>query len=230
MTIGYKKCRGHKIVKLKIIKKIDQKHKITNEDYAWYLCKEAKVLDIYCLDDHRRVTMRYRTARSIYDPEFIYKIGENVGYNRYGIHYFLSEYAAYQYNHKNYNGMSLKFYSNGSIRSDVNHVNGKRHGTKRYWRRNGKLQESFEYKNGILDGDYYSYHLRGFVRDKGGYKDGKLHGPFRSYDVNGRLRQFYNYRKGKKHGMYLNYDDRGRLKKKIKYHKGTLIKVIFERK
>lgn len=226
MTIGYKKCRGNKIVELEILGKNNQHRKVANEDYAQYRCEKAMVIRVYRLNDNREVIRSYRTARSIRDPELIYKINKIVKPDCYdevgshGIHYFLSEYAAYHYRYTPNNGLSLRFYCNGSIMSDVWYINGKRQGAERYWKRNGKLQRSCEYKNNFLHGQYRSWYENGILKRSCDYEGSIRHGKCLSWYKNGNIRQFYEYRYGKRHGYYTHCDVNGNIRYIYEYRYG----------
>jgi len=106
--IGYKRAQNNRIIKLEILGKTNEDRTTIVDKYrAEMRTSQAKVLDIYDADGWLK--QRYASAHSLNDPKFIYEIGKIVipknGYNNdinmicdRGIHYFLTEEAAYNYN------------------------------------------------------------------------------------------------------------------------------------
>lgn len=97
--IGYKKARRNRIVMLEI----PATAKRSSAHGPKCRCSEATVLDIQNIWG----TRHYKTARSIWDPKFIYKVGETVYAHEFnedrwrecapGIHFFMDRAEACKY-------------------------------------------------------------------------------------------------------------------------------------
>ena len=97
--VGWKKCRGDRIVKLLI----DEDAKRSSATGRKCRCSGAKVLSIY----NRTGSVEYHEALSTYDKSFTYKVGEHVSVpdfddNRWkecaaGIHFFITREEAESY-------------------------------------------------------------------------------------------------------------------------------------
>ena len=187
--IGYKKIQDGYIVKMRI----DGKHnelrdgvKRQNAKHAKNRCSKAFVLDIYHMNDKKKIDSGY----GLRDKNFSYKVGEYVEVDNYdddltkvcstGIHYFLSEEPAFfwNFNFDNYTGECKEYYENGQL-----------------W------CQSF-YKDGKMDGEYKWYYEKGKLRCQKIYKDGKLDGEYKEYYGNGKLMCQRFYKDGERDGEY----------------------------
>ena len=97
--IGYKKCLEEKIVKLLIMEDAKRSSATSRKCRA----SKVKVLEITNIEN----TKKYKMARSQYDSDFIYKIGETIEVKDFdedrwnecsvGIHFFITREEAVQY-------------------------------------------------------------------------------------------------------------------------------------
>ena len=97
--IGYKKCAEEKIVKLLIMEDAKRSSATSRKCRA----SKVKVLEITNIEN----TKKYEMAKSQYDSDFIYKIGETIEIKDFdedrwnecsaGIHFFITREEAIQY-------------------------------------------------------------------------------------------------------------------------------------
>ena len=97
--IGYKKCAEEKIVKLLIMEEAKRSSATSRKCRA----SKVKVLEITNIEN----TKKYEMAKSQYDSDFIYKIGETIEVKDFdedrwaecsaGIHFFITREEAVQY-------------------------------------------------------------------------------------------------------------------------------------
>lgn len=97
--IGYKKCAKEKIVKLLIMEEAKRSSATSRKCRA----SKVKVLEITNIEN----TKKYEMAKSQYDSDFIYKIGETIEVKDFdedrweecsaGIHFFITREEAVQY-------------------------------------------------------------------------------------------------------------------------------------
>ena len=97
--IGYKKCAEEKIVKLLIMEEAKRSSATSRKCRA----SKVKVLEITNIKN----TKKYEMAKSQYDSDFIYKIGETIEVKDFdedrwkecsaGIHFFITREEAVQY-------------------------------------------------------------------------------------------------------------------------------------
>jgi antitoxin component YwqK of YwqJK toxin-antitoxin module len=159
-NVGYKKACDNRIVVLEILGKNNENRKsIVNRDYAKMRCSEARVLDIYSIDDFEK---KFTEAKSLHNADFIYRVGEIVRPLKYnsnietvcggGIHYFLSREAAIGYGNQNmgrYTGESITADDSGKVLSHYYYKNGQPHGRCTNYDHSGSAMVRY-YDNGIL--------------------------------------------------------------------------------
>ena len=109
----------------------------------------------------------------------------------FGIPYFLSEEAAYDY-----------FFMPIS-------------GIKKYYDRNGILTLEHECQRGRMHGKYVEYYDDGKIKIECSYQDGALHGEYKEFYENGKKHKKCVYDNGLYNGMCEIWDCNGRLLVKI---------------
>ena len=196
--IGYKKCQGNRIVKLEILGHNNQDRKVQNKSYAKYRCEKAKVLSIYHMDDRSS----YDSAVSLYQKEITYKIGEIVCPDNYdkssrvcsnGIHYFLTERAAYHYNYSPFNGIHLEYDGDGNLHERCFKKRGKIDGKYEIFGEDKKISLICNYRNGKLHGSYEKFNSQGILILKCEYYDSDLTGKYEIFYDCGQQRMKCHY-------------------------------------
>lgn len=233
--IGYKKLKNGYIAKLEILGINTQNRpsvKEENQQYAKYRCSIAKVLDIY--KDEEKTNMGVST----YNDKFVYTVGEIIKPDAFdvkkknvcssGIHYFLDEKVANDYNPRlqrytadkksNKNGEVRLYYENGELKHVYTLVNGRYDGQYISYDKKGNMIGYAEYKNGQLNGNYKVWY-NNRIRDDHNYKNDKLDGEYKCYDYNGNILRNDFYKNGKKHGLCKTYHD-GVLTYETSYYDG----------
>ena len=219
--IGYKKCRQNRIVKLEI-KGINNENRsdIYERKYASMRCSEALVLDIYDAgtDSETGISNAKReTAQSIYDPNFIYKVGEIVVPDFYdenenevvtnGIHYFLNEKQASKYQyvtkdngyeecHQLISGPFEEYNHNGHIRERSFYINGKHNGLYERWTCDDELYARCFYENGLFHGKCEIFYPNGQLCEEETYVNGVRSGTSTTFKPNGDVDKVRIYKNG----------------------------------
>lgn len=145
--IGYKKCRNNRIVVLEILGEHNEiREDIFDSRYAQMRTSRAKVLDIYNMYDSSE---KYQNAFSLCISDFEYKIGEIVEPDQFdtnitkisagGIHYFLTEHGASNFNHIPFEGILTTWFANGRECETSNFKNGLKNGYCKYNRLDPKI-------------------------------------------------------------------------------------------
>ena len=232
--IGYKKIQDGYIVKMRIDGKNNELRdgvKRQNANCAKNRCSKAFVLDIYHMNDKKKIDSGY----GLRDKNFSYKVGEYVEVDNYdddltkvcstGIHYFLSEEPAFfwKIDFSNYSGESKLYYDNGQLWCQLFYKDGELHGERKEYYENGQLSRQYFYKNGLLHGEYKEYYENGQLWCQSFYKDGKLDGEYKWYYGNGQLRCQRFYKDGLPHGEYKEYYENGQLMCQRFYKDGVVL-------
>lgn len=189
---------------------------IVNSDYAKYRTNKALVVSII----NPITNIKLTEDRSIYDNNFVYRVGEIViekYYNEdindvciYGIHYFKTYEAAlswYYEHHDKKDGNYIGWYDNGRKYYESNYVNGKKHGKQYRWYNNGQLNYEYNYIDGKKHGEQYCWYDNGFKRYECNYIDGEKHGKQHGWFFSGRKEYEVNYFYGKLHGKQKYWSD-----------------------
>jgi len=221
--IGYKKIQDGYIVKMRIDGKNNELRdgvKRQNANCAKNRCSKAFVLDIYHMNDKKKIDSGY----GLRDKNFSYKVGEYVEVDNYdddltkvcstGIHYFLSEEPAFfwKLNTENYTGEYKSYHDNGELRCQQFYKNGLSSGEYKEYHDNGQLRRQTFYKDGKNDGEFKDYYRNGQLRCQRFYKNGLSSGEYKSYHDNGELRCQQFYKNGLSSGEYKDYYRNGQLK------------------
>jgi len=240
---GYKKIQNGFIVKLRIEDQNNEQRtdiKPENAHFAKYRCERAFVLDIYhSLDKSNRIDKGY----GLYDPTFLYTVGEYVSIEDYdqdlelicsnGIHYFLSEENAYfwKFDISNYTGIWKYWHPNGQLERQIFYKNGQKDGEEKQWYPNGKLDMLVFYKNGQKYGEAKNWHANGQLSIQKFYKDGQKNGIVKGWHENGQLSWQAFYKNDKIDGEEKQWHENGQLSWQAFYkdgHKDGIVKEWFE--
>lgn len=245
--IGYKTLQDGLICCLEIDPELSNlgRTNVVDKNYAKFGCQKATVLSIYTLiiDEITGKTTRQDvlSGSSIYEPDFIYKVGESIYVDDYnpdiesicseGIHFFLTQEAAYSFSNiltKN------SWYSDGGRRSscDYDHINDR--STSTIWYKNGTIRRKLNFKghytnvvtycdkkrisvrkNGIYDGKSQAWYGNGQLKYDQTYKDGKLVGLSKLFYENGQVKIEEFYENGKCFDSRKEFYDDGQLKNEL---------------
>ena len=177
---------------------------ITNENridivdllHAKFRTNEVKVISIV----HPITKVKMDEDRSIYDKNFIYKIGEtresnySININKIcaaGIHYFKTYEAALSWYYRNTSneiekdGTYIGWYDNGQKWYEENYKDGEYDGLCQWWYQNGQKKYEQNYKDGKLDGICQGWYENGQKKCEDNYKDGELDGLCQEWYDNG---------------------------------------------
>lgn len=220
---GFAKFKNNRIGILAISGKNtqDNEYNLFNKRYTEKNCLAVKVLDIY---DQFDSNIKFKDAVCL-DDKYIFKVGETVeskGYGYDGIHYFLSEDAAYQYCYKPDTGRIKEYDSNGFLKADYYQIDNKMYGTYKSFRK-GQKKEECTYINNIRNGERKIY-VDGLLKEKSFYINDKLNGYYEKYhNKSDQLSMTGYYSKGRRDGNFVWYYESGRIKKKCHYRHGLLL-------
>ncbi len=93
-------------------------------------------------------------------------------------------------------GVSMNYYDDGSIRSEVPVKDGKRHGEAREYYENGKLAASIVYENDQKNGTSKWYYQDGILYQQAIFVDNKKHGLEKKYYNTGELMAVLRWKEG----------------------------------
>ncbi|MEC3908344.1 hypothetical protein VOI54_15040 [Tamlana sp. 2201CG12-4] len=105
------------------------------------------------------------------------------------------------FNEAIFNGNILSYYKNGVLKSDVQYIDGRKHGYEKQWHTDASLREERYYKNGFKSGIH-----KGWWRDKTlkfeyhFNEKGEYEGRVREWYKTGQLFRDFNYVSGKEVG------------------------------
>lgn len=102
-------------------------------------------------------------------------------------------------------GKRESFYSNGSIKSLYNDVNGLFEGVQTTYYPTGVKKGEYDYKAGIEEGKERSFHRNGKLEYEMTVVNEKFEGDFLKYYENGHLREKSFFKAGKREGKSVNY-------------------------
>ena len=187
--IGYKKCRDRRIVILEILGEHNEDRKdVADKRFAKMRCSKAQVIQIYDMYDP---SIEYKEAFGIHDRTFRYAVKEiveprkpfNANLDKVcesGIHYFLTEYPAHNWESKPNNGLYERWYENGQMRERCSLKNEWYDGLCESWYEDGQIWKRYTHKNGKLDGLYESWYEDGQVWERCTFKNGEVDGLYES--------------------------------------------------
>jgi len=142
---------------------------VVNKNYAKFRTDQAFVVNIkfkISIEGEKNP----ETISSDYDHLFIYRIGEIVKVNDYdendytsGIHFYLTEEAAFYGNFFPENGLMKKWYDNGQIAEEGTYYNNKKEGKWIEWYENGQIFKEGKYKNGERIGKWIIWYFNGQI-------------------------------------------------------------------
>jgi antitoxin component YwqK of YwqJK toxin-antitoxin module len=213
------------IITLEITGKTNEKRGgIADPLHAKFRTDKALVIDI----KNFTTGLQMEEDVSKHDPEFVYKVGEEVRGDDYdedinevcapGIHYFKTKEAAeswwLRHNLYKIEGLYRTWYENGQLESEANYKDGKKDGLYRWWHcdSSGKLKEESNYKDGKWNGSCKWWHENGALEIESNYKDGRKDGLYRWWTDNIQLQVEDNYKDGERYGLQKWRDKNGELK------------------
>ncbi len=124
-------------------------------------------------------------------------------------------FADFEKNHK-----LITHYQNGSKETEIDYVNGLKHGAYRYYDFYGNLKTSGNYYNGKMDGEWIWFYSNGEKRVIDYYLNGNQNGASKNYYQSGQLEDDYVYAYGNKSGTCLSYHKNGELEISTEYING----------
>lgn len=206
---GYKSAKNY-IIELNILSPNNNLFReVIDKQYAKYRCDKAFVVRIY--NKFTKIE-EIDTIASDYDDNFIYKKGQYMFINNYnqdintvctnGIHFYLSEEAAYFNNFYDYMGDYIGIYKewndNGQLILRCNIKNGVYDGLCEKWLDNGQMNIKCHYKNGFINELYREWYNNGRMKVRCNFKNVSLNGLCETWDFNGNPLANCNYVNGKK--------------------------------
>lgn len=237
---GYKTCLADDckpvIVQLEIS---DKEHnemrtgvKLKNRDYAWFRCKRAVVTRIYRRDDPTKFTRAFSFPDTMYTGELDYILKQEVVSPEFdedkdvvdgaGIHYFLSEEAAYWYGIGPRELTFKEYYDNGQLHFDVRREIFKEGKSEEYYK-SGELKGIYTHKGSGCHGKCITYYKNGHLETIIHYEDNETHGPYEQYYENGQLKLKCNYYYRDENGDYNSYYESGQPKIIGRYEYGIRV-------
>ncbi|WGH76005.1 toxin-antitoxin system YwqK family antitoxin [Tenacibaculum tangerinum] len=99
------------------------------------------------------------------------------------------------------------YFSDGTLFSEEEYVDGKLHGVLKNYYRNGKLTEESTYKDGKKNGLSKIFTETGIMIEEVHYVNGQLQGEGKYYDLKGDLKEKGMYKNGKRDGKWEFYMD-----------------------
>jgi len=119
---------------------------------------------------------------------------------------------------KPFSGVSVTYYSNGQLASQIDYLHGKKHGFYRKWYEDGQLSFESQYVEGKQDGMTYSWWKNGNKRSASTFSKGMPNGKQQQWYVTGVKFKLFNLVNGREEGrqqawrrngkLYINYEAR----------------------
>jgi antitoxin component YwqK of YwqJK toxin-antitoxin module len=211
---------------------------ISDPKHAVFRTDKVHVIDIY----HKSTLKENNSAQekesiykvqSNYDPNFVYIKGKikKDHFDRNvekvcskGIHYYLTEEAAffYEINLYNYSGKYMRWDNDGQIYKEGGHKNGKEEGLCKEWFPDGRKKSEGEYKNGNREGFWKIFDTNEKYITEGEYKNGVKYGSWKEWFLNGQPKSEREYKNGKSEGLWKKWYSNGQIKLEIEYKNGQL--------
>lgn len=196
-----------------------KKGKIDGDTKSYY--KEGQLLSTYAYDNGKVRSYKYydRSGRQLSASQTSNNLIDIVSYSEDGIrngHYFMDEkgdltgpdtvffpsgkiYQLNEYKNDQFDGLSVSYYLNGKIKSQINMTEGKENGY------------------------YTSYYTNGKMEAEGWIQAGDDEGQWNYYDELGRLTSVSNFVDGDLDGFKTDYDPIGKRTLEQKYVNGWLV-------
>jgi antitoxin component YwqK of YwqJK toxin-antitoxin module len=122
------------------------------------------------------------------------------------------------------NGLSQRWYEDGSPEAEAEVVNGKLHGRMRAWYASGVLRRECSFDYGQMHGQSKWYWPNGRIRQYAQLVRGKYQGRFRYWKPDGRLCLEGFWKNGNKDGVWTFWDGDGNVLVRRTYVEGALIR------
>lgn len=118
-------------------------------------------------------------------------------------------------------GISIGWYEDGTLKSELYYKDGKIEGVRRQWYKDGLLRSEYNYKDGKKDGVYRKFHKRTeTLYMEYNYKDGKKGGVYKEWHIGGTLVIEGNYKDDKKEGVWKKWHRDGTFRSECIYENG----------
>jgi uncharacterized protein len=119
-------------------------------------------------------------------------------FGRYIMHYYNGQHEEIQYFNGNKNGLSIKYYRNGSICKKCRYTTGKLNGFFEEYYNNGRIYCKGHYKNDLKTGIWTYRHRNGKLNRVEHFKEGRPESTFTWYFTDSIIRKQVLYRDDKK--------------------------------
>lgn len=116
----------------------------------------------------------------------------------------------YDHNGNLYSGTYIEYYPSGNIHTEMNVLNGEKHGTTSIYFDNQQKKEVRAFKHNKMDGTWITWNEQGQKTGEATYVDGQKHGKWSIWDENGIQRYEMEYNMGKKTGVWIIRDEKGK--------------------
>ncbi|PCJ56565.1 MAG: hypothetical protein COA79_18575, partial [Planctomycetota bacterium] len=114
---------------------------------------------------------------------------------------------------KKFNGKVIEFSHDNKIKiSEIDYVNGQKHGEEFEWYLNGEKRFSIYYTNGKQDGKHESWYQNGNKSYLGNYINGKRHGVHEKWYKSGKKEYIEKCNHGKHFGEQIYWYENGKIK------------------
>lgn len=142
------------------------------------------------------------------------------GYTEIKIFYENGTLAAHGYYVGSKKDSLWQYYSfyDKTLISDEIYTEGIKNGLSHKYYSNGTITEKIEWKNNIKNGVWEQYYQDNSIRLKGKFMDGKLSGDYTVYYPNGHVQVSGSYHQDMRHGKWIFYDKDDSVKLKLDYH------------
>ena len=199
--------------------------KVMDSNYAKYRCDRAYVNRIY----NKFTKDEIKSIQSDHNNNFIYQTGQIVTVSDYdtnndnicarGIHFYLSEQAAYYHNinEGSIDGEYKYWDCNGQLAKKCKYVNNKREGLYEIWNKYGQLIIRYNFIDGQREGVCEKWYDNGQSKEVCNYVNGWINGSYNEWYENGQLKIVSEYINGKINGLYKEWYENGQLKIKCRY-------------
>ena len=115
-------------------------------------------------------------------------------------------------------GLWKKYYSDGTLKSEIQYVNGRPLGEFKTFHPNGQVEEQGNWKGRVYTGGFERYYEDGTIAQKKVFNEkGKTEGVVEYYHSNGQLELSFNTNNGKESGTATRYWPNGDIKETIEF-------------
>jgi hypothetical protein len=123
----------------------------------------------------------------------------------------------YFQNGRPYTGVLNEYFSNGTIKTEINLKNGLKNGKVVIYSETGQILELRSYRKNEMHGNWIVFNEKGTKTSLANYKNGKKHGKWMIWNDSGTLIYELHYLNGEKTGTWKSYDKEGSLINERKY-------------